>query len=107
MTGLLKEVPEVMPPNVVTDAKREAPMTLLARRLTLASHIAFAVSLFVVLIAGNPGWAGIALVSSTALLSVVTSVWLVRCLSHDIKEARTRAELLNWHVYELMPSQRR
>jgi hypothetical protein len=63
--------------------------------------------LLVVLVAGNPGWIALGLVGLNALVAVGTSVWLARQLAQDVRMARLRAELLNWHVAELLPTSKR
>ncbi len=107
VSGLLMEVPEVMPPHIVREVNEHSQLTAWAWRFALASYAALVLVLLVVMIAGNPGWIALGLVGLNALLAVATSVWLARRLSHDAKNARLRAELLNWHVAELLPTSRR
>ncbi len=107
VSGLLLEIPEVMPPHVQSEAKKQSPLTAWAWRFAIASYVALAIVVLVVIIAGNPGWVALFLMGLNALLAVATSIWLARQLSHDLRTARLRAELLNWHVAELLPTPRR
>jgi hypothetical protein len=107
VSTLLMEVPEVMPPHIPRAVEHQSPLTAWAWRFAIASYVALFLVLLVVLIAGNPGWIAFALVGLNALLAVATSVWLARQLAQDVRMARLRAELLNWHVAELLPTSKR
>jgi len=104
LSQLLMEVPEVVPPNVAHALGASDPLMTWARRFTLISYALLLSTLLVVILAGNPGWAAIGLVAVTALFAVVMSSWLAWSITKNLREARTRAELLNWHIYELLPS---